>query len=257
MRVATTFCDPCPKPIFQAMIRSVRQHMDCEIIQLTDLTTPKVDEVDSVQRLDGDIVSSFQLRHLAQLQGEILFIDYDTIVLEDVSHVFQQDFDIAITARCAREVALDRLLYKVCPHNGGVIFSRSPAFWQLAAERYDARTDDQSWFKHQIIITEAINALKQFKYLELASERYNHTPETRDEDLSGRAIVHYKGTKKSWMVNQKDEEAALLGNKLVEKMILNQKGVLTISKDHPNYETLSPGYETPPLLDYAHHNPPV
>jgi len=242
VRVATLFSAPCPEPIAKAMIASVRRHMDCEIVQLTDLTTPKLDGVDTVQRLEGGIVSSILARHLSKLSGEVLYLDYDTIVQEDVSSVFEQDFDLAITTRSGVEKD-STLLYKVCPHNVGVMFSRSQSFWRIVRNRYDARQDEPSWFKFQILVTEAINTLKQFKFLELSSEKYNYTPESRDEDLSGRSIVHYKGLRKSWMVEQEDSANALFGNVMVTEMMKSQSGVLSISPDHPQYGILHAGQQ--------------
>jgi len=237
MRVATLFCEPCPEVIVRAMVASVRKHMDCEIVQLTDLTTPKLDCVDSVRRLEGTIVSSVLARHLADLEGETLYLDYDTIVREDVSYVFEQDFDLAITTRSGREKDANTL-FQVCPHNVGVMFSRSPEFWKYVANRYDGREDEPSWFKFQIVVTEAINVLKQFKILELPSEKYNYTPKTLDEDYAGRSILHFKGNKKAWMVAPKDVEKALLGNKMVTKLFKTQKGELFITPDHPRYSEL-------------------
>ena len=233
MRVVTLFCDPCPEPIARAMISSVRKHMDCEIVQLTDLETPKLDEVDSVQRLKGDILSSVLARHLSQLPGETLYLDYDTVVQEDVSYVFKQDFDLAITTRNEKEKDFN-LLYKVCPHNVGVMFSRSPEFWAEVAKRYDKRKDEPSWFKFQIVVTESINVLN-YKILELDSNKYNHTPEDIDEDLSGRSIVHYKGHRKAWMVAPKDAENARLANKRLVEMFKTHKGELSITPDHPRF----------------------
>lgn len=229
------FCDPCPEVIVKEMVKSVRKHMDCEIIQLTDWNTKKLDCVDSVHRLKGGIVSSFLARHLANLHGDTLYLDYDTVVREDVSKVFEQDFDLAITRRSDKELA-SALLYRVCPNNVGVMFCRNQDFWRQVARRYDARIDPPSWMKFQIIVTEAMNAL-DFNILELPSEKYNYTPETRDEELTC-AIAHYKGYKKSWMVAPEDEKTALDGEKMVAQMMIKQGGVLAVSPDHPGYETL-------------------
>jgi hypothetical protein len=238
------FCDPCPEVIAQAMIHSVRRHMDCEIVQLTDLTTPMLDGVDSVRRLEGTVVSSFLARHLANLDGETLYLDYDTVVMEDVSTVFEQSFDLAITKRTQEEID-SRPVFKACPHNVGVMFSRSPALWKAIADRYDSRGDEPSWMKFQIIVTEAINVLKEFTFLELPSERYNYTPNDRLEDLSGRSIVHYKGFKKSWMVHPKYAQEASCGHVMVSDMMSKYK-VLSITKDHPYYAELH-GSTNPPV----------
>lgn len=236
MKVATMFCDPCPEVIVRAMVKSVRQHMDCEIVQLADMTTPKLDCVDSVQRLEGTVVSSFLARHLSQLEGDTLYLDYDTVVREDVSSVFHFDFDLAITKRTRKEIE-SRPVFMACPHNVGVMFSRSQEFWRQMARRYDSRTDDPTWMKFQIVLTESLNAL-DFNILELLSERYNYTPETKDEDLSNRAIVHYKGPRKAWMVEQNEQMSALKGTDMVLEMMQGKHTILSVTKDHPYYAEL-------------------
>jgi len=236
VRVATLFMDPCPESIVRAMVKSVRKHMDCEIVQLTDMTTPKLDCVDSVQRLEGEIVSAVLAKHLSLLDGDTLYLDYDILVQEDVSKVFEQDFDLAITKREWKQT--DRnILFAVCPHNVGVMFSRSQEFWRQVEQRYNSRQDAPSWYKFQIIVTEAMNALQHgFKFLELEMERYNYTPHKINEDLSGRAIVHYKGSRKAWMVPDEDAEDAENGSRLTEILQKSQAGVVTISPDHPMYK---------------------
>ena len=231
MRVATMFSHPCPESIVQAMVKSVRKHLKCEIVQLTDFETPKLDCVDSVRRLNGGVVSSFLARHLSEMEGDVLYLDYDTIVREDVSNVFEMDFDLAITKRTEKEIE-SKLIFKVCPNNVGVMFTRNTNFWRDVAKRYDERSDPPAWMKFQIIVTEAMNAL-DYKCIELDSNKYNYTPETRDEVLTC-AIAHYKGFKKSWMVNDED---ALIGERMVSELMKKGKN-LSITEDHPYFKEL-------------------
>lgn len=235
MKVATLFSSPCPEVIVNAMIDSVRRHMDCEIVQLTDLTTPKLDKVDSVQRIEGDICSSILARHLSTLSGNVLYLDYDIIVRKDVSHVFSRKFDLAITKRTDEDIH-SAPFYMVTPNNTGVMFSRSTAFWKKVVQRYDSRIDNASWMKFQIVVAEMMNTQKQFKFLQL-DQKYNYTPKTRDEELSA-YIVHYKGSRKAWMVKPEDEEKAMFGTVMTENMMRSQEGKLAISEDHPYYESL-------------------
>lgn len=237
MRVAFQFSDPCPVEVARVMIASVRAHLNCEIVQISDMLTPKLDEADSINRVDDEWIGRARMQHLAQLDGDVLYLDYDTIVMEDVSDVFDRDFDVALTRRPENDESVAPAIAQASPHNNGVMFSRNPVFWSKVLERYSRHPAKDAWMTAQIVITETAHALRdEFRIIELPGERYNYTPKKQREDLTGRAIVHYKGMRKEWMVRTQDLTAARKGNQLVESLMTGMKREIVITQDHPLYE---------------------
>jgi hypothetical protein len=63
------------------------------------------------------------------LDGEWLFVDTDCVIRKDVSDVFEDDFEVALTDR--KGSMWEKTPYgMVMPYNMGVTFSRSPEFWE-------------------------------------------------------------------------------------------------------------------------------
>jgi hypothetical protein len=187
VKVTVTFFGDAPVSLARLMLQSVRKYMDCPIIQLTDETTPKLDLADEVQRLpyEGDF-GDFRLKHFINVSGDVLHLDYDVILNKNVSGVFDQDFDVAMCKR-------------MTTFNMGVIFSKNTEFWKDVHARYKS-IPIKTWTLIQTATTETAKKSKhKYKVLELPWKTYNYPPGTEDEDVSNRAIVHYKGERKKWM----------------------------------------------------------
>lgn len=229
MKVSVTFFGEAPVSIAKAMIFSVRPVMDCPIVQLTDEKTEKLEWVDEVQRLpyEGDF-GDFRLRHFMRVEGDVLHLDYDVIVNRDVSNIFEQDFDVALTRRPDNDPTASKNINRVSPHNMGVIFSRNPDFWSEVHTHYMAMPI-KSWMWIQVATTEMAFHLKdRFKIVELPGDVYNFTPRTRTENVSDKAIVHYKGDRKHWMA-----EGGKKGGEIVLALAENSSDQLFYTNKHP------------------------
>ena len=193
------------------MVASVRRFVDCEALQLTDMDTNAIEGCTPVRRVfDGSKqvevaangwttgstnLTMFKMEHLANLEGDILILDTDIIVQKDISKVFAFDFDVALTWRDGPIWADNgQDLAKIMPINCGVMFSRSPAFWQHCWEW--STEHPGGWYSDQFAV--AAN-WRRFNVLRLNCDNFNHTPNSKDEDVSNRYVVHYKGKRKAWM----------------------------------------------------------
>lgn len=181
----------------ELMVASVRRFIDCEALQLTDIDTPLVSGCTAVRRqFDGENLTMFKMEHLSNIDGEILVLDTDIIVQKDISKVFAFDFDVALTWRDGpiwSDSGQD--LAKLMPINCGVMFSRSPAFWAHCLEW--SKEHPGGWYADQFAV--AAN-WRRFNVLRLNCDNFNHTPNTKAEDVSKRYVVHYKGKRKEWML---------------------------------------------------------
>ena len=172
-----------------------------ELVQMTDGSTPAVRGTDAVLRRpwDGERLMTYRLQHLAALVEPALIVDTDILFMRDVRDVWEQDFDVALTRRVGP--ALDPNgtdLAEVMPYNTGVMFSRSQAFWQRCHELCAGFPPEvQRWYGDQYAVR---FAAPEFNVLELAVDPYNYSPDSPDEDVSQRYVVHYKGPRKAWML---------------------------------------------------------
>ncbi len=194
---------PLQRALAERMIDSVRKRMNCQVVQLTDPITPPLD-VDAVERHDprGKHWMSFVLGIIRVQPPETLYIDTDCVVQEDVSWVFENEFDVAMTfknGKCPAYKDKNGVNYPM-PINGGVAFLRRPEFWDEVLRRVELIEEPimRVWWGSQIIEYRLVKEGK-FKVLLLDANRFNYSPDSPDEDLSGKAVIHYKGAKrKTW-----------------------------------------------------------
>jgi hypothetical protein len=87
----------------QIMVASVRAAMPgARIVQMTDTETKPVTGVDDVirKRYDGRFLMPYRLLHLKDFPpSDAVFLDTDVIVQQDLTSIFAEDFDIALTRR--------------------------------------------------------------------------------------------------------------------------------------------------------------
>lgn len=179
------------------MVRSVKEVLRCPVVQMSDLKTPEVAGVDRVQRIPFiRELMPYRFEHMIALgDAEVLFLDSDVIVRKDVSDVFANRFDVALTVRPQRQRVPLHM-----PYNTGVIFSRCQAFWQAALE-YTLTLDAtaQRWYADQYA-TAKIAGTDRFDVRELPCATYNWSPESKDDVNENAKIIHYKGAlRKPWM----------------------------------------------------------
>lgn len=206
-RVGIFYCeshDPRVAKLAGKCAASIRKVIpDAYLVHFTDRKTAKFTWADETVRKSpsGMGLMEFRIFHFgAYPHREMLFLDADTIVQRDPWDVFLQDFDVALTARARvlHDTSGNDLTAQM-PYNTGVMFSKGGRFWRKVCERLKSRSlDDRNWFGEQIEIAKLAKS-DEFNVLELSDSEYNYTPLKRDEDVSGKYIVHYKGKRKDWM----------------------------------------------------------
>lgn len=191
--------DPQHYVLGEAMIRSVRATMPgVQISHLTDETSAPVSGVDCVLRKANGPMLERRLEHYAVSQGEWLLIDTDVMVKQDVRDVFKdEDFDVALPDRAWKHLPQDHETMTTMPFNTGVVFSRKPAFWELALAEWRA-AGEKDWMSEQRAVYKAVRSGK-FKVKILPGMKYNYPPKDESDPCKGVAIAHYKGARKKWM----------------------------------------------------------
>lgn len=180
--------------IAERSIASVRAAMPQA--EIWHLTTPEGPKLSADREFRLDVKGEFAYRQAmvsAEMTGDTLFLDVDVIVREDVSAVFEQDFDVAVTTDM--KPGAPGIKY-----NGGIIFSRCPAYWRAIAEAgkgMDFRKTPGDWNPIERM-RNAVADSGKFKLLVLPGEEYNYVP-SNAADIGGK-IMHYRGNRKSWMI---------------------------------------------------------
>ena len=196
------------------MIRSVRTTMPgVEIVQLTDMASPKIMGVDAVRRLPSEPADILRTRHLTQCEGDWLYLDTDIMVQQDMRHVFDQPFDVAVTDRegTLLDGEEDIDFIKDSPHNMGVVFTRSPAFWTAVLEKLLLMTPArQAWMGIQLGACEVI-AEGRFTTRVLPGLQYNYAAQHGKDRCEEAKIAHYKGPARKRMMLQRFMEDAYVG----------------------------------------------
>lgn len=195
MRLAFLHVNQDPTLAYK-MVESVRRFADCEALQLTDMDTAAMEGCTPVRRVyDGENMTLFKLEHLASLPGDLLILDTDLIVQKDITKIFDFDFDLALTWRDGPIPDQDgNDITKLMPINTGVMFSRCQRFWQTCFEW--SKEHPGGWYSDQLAVSAQ---WRRFNIMRLHCDNFNYTPKSKDEDVSSRYVVHYKGKRKAWM----------------------------------------------------------
>jgi len=206
VRVGFYLCgdDPAYHAMARLCIASVRKSMPgVEVHHLTDENTPEIEGVDSTRMFKGDYpLAVRRMLHNAACEGEWLFIDCDVIVQKDVRHVFDYEFDVALTDR-EGTITNEAAYAAVMPYNLGVSFSRSQRFWMFIVEHLQNAPEKwQQWEGDQRLICEFIKQKKMpFKVQVLPGYEYNYPPK-HPGDGTHASIVHYKGQRKAHLIDK-------------------------------------------------------
>lgn len=174
-------------------LASLRRFMgrDVEVIHITNKLFPALKGADTVMRCVDR--GNFMYRWSAgrdEIQGDVLYIDADTVFHASVIDVFSADFDIA----------LPHIADKTVRYDGGVAFSRSPSFW-AALRSQPAYTCDHDLTPMSEIVETLNRTAAKFKglLLELPGAVYSYVPKSAKDAGRDAAIVHYRGPRKPWM----------------------------------------------------------
>jgi hypothetical protein len=118
MKFITTLINTEKNPIYERLIQawenSVKTNTksEYEIVRLDPKDYPQCNHPKN-SYVANSVKLNYWAEKIKQETGNICLIDGDTVVLKDVEHVFDQDFDIAFTRR-SKGVNI--------PINGGVLF---------------------------------------------------------------------------------------------------------------------------------------
>ena len=192
-------------PLAERMVASVRRVMrTVPIIQMRDEKTPEVPGIyaSKVIPWNGAHLMTYRLQHLAEMRREdMMIVDTDVIVQQDMRRVFGSPFDVALTKREGPILDPQGIdIAKLMPYNTGVMFSKCPAFWRDCYEWCsNAPEPIQKWWGDQLAVK---TIAPSYRVRELPCDIYNYSPNHPDEDISGRAVLHYKGNRKDWMLKQ-------------------------------------------------------
>lgn len=185
--------------IGKLFVASVNKAMPgVEVFHLTNETCPEIDGAKPI-RLPNDMPMGIRrLTHYAQLEGKWLLCDSDVIVQKDVRHVFNGPVDVAVVSR--KGTPLEGTDYeKAFPYNFGVVFSDSQKFWNAGLELLKkAPPALQQWEGEQHVLGHLADGGGY--RVAILPNKYNWTPLSRDEDVSDKYIVHYKGPRKKWLL---------------------------------------------------------
>lgn len=184
-------------PLAKRCIESVRKHMpDVPIVHLTSPMGPHIPEAD--ERIAAAVEGPFMYRRChasAQLTGDVLYVDADTVFLADVRDVFELNFHVAIPKHI-------NPAHPWLAHSGGAIFCRAPEFWQNLAKfgrHVDwIKADPGGWLPIQLVFNWMLQ-LPHFKVHLLPARIYDYKPLTEDDPCAGARILHFKGKRrKQW-----------------------------------------------------------
>ena len=197
---------PQSKPILamaDQMIASAKAVMpEVEIYHLTDGFTQSPKGVTDTIRVCGPMPMAVRRVTLHSMcEGDWLFVDTDIIFRKSVYSVFDDDFDIALTDR-EGTITHEGGYAKEMPYNIGVVFSRSPEFWQMV-KGYLVQMPEfyQEWEGDQRIVCELMKYDHGFNVKILPGSIYNYPPK-REDDPQDAAIMHYKGNRKKWLLKE-------------------------------------------------------
>lgn len=197
--------------VAQIMVASVRAAMPrAHIVQMSDYATKKVTGAHEIIRKQWDqkTLMVYRLLHLKEFPaGNSIFLDADVVVQKDLSHLFDDVFDVALTYRDETDPSL-RLTpeaYEKMPFNTGVMLSRASGreFWAEAHRLcLGMREGDQCWFGDQLAVKE-LAATTTLGVKQYPCALFNYSPAHWEENLSDKFVIHYKGdNRKIWMVDQ-------------------------------------------------------
>lgn len=190
--------------IAKYLIASVRKSMPgVEIWQLTDDQSPLHPGIDGHIIEPGIMPMAVRRMTLqGKCEGEWLFVDTDIIIQKDVRDVFDETFDVALTDR-EGTITNEAAYAKVMPYNIGVVFSRSPRFWQVVAKYLKTLPAKfQQWEGDQRVVCqmmkEKVDLEHGFNVKILHGAMFNYPPKFSGDGKDA-AICHFKGNRKTYL----------------------------------------------------------
>ena len=192
-----------PRILAARMIHSVQTAMpQATIYHQTDMETPEFPGCQTVRMPweDKKDVASFFWKHIARFSKyheHFIKLDYDCVMLKDVSHVFDCHEKIILTLR-ENDGSIAPVLHKRHPHNAGVMFANGYSdFWQDVCDCYHAIPNRDGWMDGCDALDDVVR-LGKHTIKDIPAFEYNYTPKREDEVFKDKYILHYKGGRKHW-----------------------------------------------------------
>ena len=188
------------------MMASVREHMpNVGLTQLTDMVSRKIEGVDEVRRVDGKTYPFILYKHMASIPEPFIRVDYDMIFQGDITHVLDEDIDLAFNLHGDQKVEQSwgqAYPYAACLWGAK---RRSREFAEDFRDRHMmSRRND--WMGLIPSINEVIVTGK-YKIKALPGNIYNYCPEDRNDRPQNALVLHFKGRRKHWMLHEGSEAA--------------------------------------------------
>ena len=201
--------DPLPFLHATALVADVQRVMPgVPVRHLTDATTPTVRGAEVVRIASTEPLLHQRLDHYRRCEGEWLLVDTDVSLRADVRGVFDDPtFDVALVDRDWPEQPQGEDTWRTMPFNTGVVFVRTPAFWQAVFDLWRTfPATAQDWYSEQRAVWQVVRT-GQFKVKILPGLAYNYPPRTREDVPIIAAALHYKGSRKQWLTERIYAEA--------------------------------------------------
>ena len=192
-----------PRHIAQRMIDSVNRVMPkSTIYHQTDMDTPEFEGCHTIRMPweDKKDVAGFFWKHLARFSEyheQFIKLDYDCVMLKDVSHVFDCYEKVILTLR-ENDETISPVLLERHPHNAGVMFGNGYCeFWHDVCDYYHNMPNRDGWMDGCDALDDVVR-MGGYKIKDLPAFEYNYTPKSEDEICNDKYILHYKGGRKHW-----------------------------------------------------------
>lgn len=219
-------------PRAKLMIESVRRHLpDAKIIQLSNDIFPAAEGIDEVIRnpYKGDFIEWALISFIEVLKrgDDVLQIATDVLLLDNVSDVFNKDFDVA----ACQYPLKDRKDGAFC---GDVNFVKASGLgvWEETLKIYMEKYFGE-WDGAQLAFLEIFNQ-NRHNILPIDYQKYCYTPESLEEDISQASMVHFRGKRKEMMqqyavnLGLAPLEMMMIGNTDSSELIENIKHAMTL-----------------------------
>jgi hypothetical protein len=213
--VAFAYCNAIPQyqllyaALIDGMVKNVREKTNLPLLMVTDDTTPAIHGVHCLrvpkeQPLMVWRLKAHQMAHT--FADEVLFVEPDVRIVEDISHVWDEPFDVTVTPRTGRAKFNGEEITERAPYTLGLSFSRSDEFWRAAKIFCQTLSKaDQTWMGDMYSVAEIVK-VGAFKVKELDGRTYNRVPDNKD-DMDGAKVIHYGGKRKAWLFPVAQEAA--------------------------------------------------
>lgn len=166
------------------------------VVQVTDMESPKLYGVDEVIRFEPKTEVSFDtvgyvgIEFLSRLYfDEMIYIDPDMMFNGDVEHLLHGEQDITISCRMKND-HMKKWYQKRYPYNS-LIAIKTPQFWQDCYKRLNG-FKKISWFSNMNVIRKAVDSGKYVVKI-VNGDSYNKVPQREDDFTENAVVFHFKG----------------------------------------------------------------